>query len=181
MRLRSRKTRRPTEIPTASLADIAFLLLIFFLVATTIDVDTGLRAMLPPLSEIPPPTIKERNVLTILINARGEVLIEKTPTTVSAVRAEVIKHATNDGHDPAYAEGARQALVSIETDPQTPYGIYIDVLDEVHMGYRHLWDAEARRLGFADYPTYTTALADGQKDAVRLRFPANLALPMVDE
>ena len=181
MKLRSRKKRRPTDIPTASLADIAFLLLIFFLVATTIDVDTGLRATLPPLSEEPPPVIKERNMLTILINARSEVLVEKTSLAVSAIRAEVIKHVTNDGRDPAYAERAGKALVSIETDPRTPYHSYIEVLDAVHLGYRDLWNAEARRLGFADYSAYTAARAEGQKDNIRARLPMNLALPSVEE
>ena len=177
MRLRSRKTRRRAEVPTASLADIAFLLLIFFLVATTIDVDTGLRATLPALSEVPPPVIKERNMLAILVNAQGAVLVEKTLMIVADIRGAVVKHVTNDGLDPAYAETPRKALVAIETDAQTPYGVYIDVLDAVHLGYRQIWDAEARRLGYADYAAYTAARAEDQKDEVRARFPMNLALP----
>ena len=181
MRLRSRKSRRPTDIPTASLADIAFLLLIFFLVATTIDVDAGLRATLPPLSEAPPPVVKERNMLTVLINAQGAVLVERQPMEIPALRREVVRHVTNDGLDPAYAESPRKALVSVETHVQTPYRVYIDVLDEVHLGYRDVWNAEARRRGFASYPAYTAALAEGQEDDIRVRFPANLALPSVED
>ena len=178
---RSRKSRRRVEIPTSSLADIAFLLLTFFLVATTIDVDTGLRAMLPPPSEEPPPEIKERNVLSILVNAEGEVLVEGRLLAIPALRYEVIKHVTNAEESPAYAEAPRKALVAIETDPHTPYHIYIDVLDEVHVGYRKIWDAEARRLGYADHSVYTDGLAPGQKDQIRARFPANLAFPGVNE
>ena len=181
MRLRSRKTRRRPEIPSSSLADIAFLLLIFFLVATTVDVDAGLRATLPPPSEEKPPVIKERNVLAILINTEGAVLVEKTPMTISDIRVMVVRHVTNDGQDLAFAEAARKALVAIEADAQTPYGVYIDVLDEVHLGYQQIWDAEARRLGYADYAAYTTTLNEGQKDRIRDRYPANLALPGVDD
>ena len=181
MFIRSRRDRRRVEIPTSSLADIAFLLLIFFLVATTIDVDTGLRVMLPPPPEGSPPEVKERNLLSILVNAEGEVLVESKPMTIPLLRHEVIRHVTNVEGAPAYAEAPRKALVSIETDPRTPYGIYIDVLDEVHVGYRKIWDAEARRLGYADHRAYTDALAPGQKDEIHTRFPANLALPGVDE
>ena len=181
MFIRSQKERRRVEIPTSSLADIAFLLLTFFLVATTIDIDTGLGVTLPPPPEGPPPEIKERNLLSILINAEGEVLVEREPMAIPALRYEVVKHVMNVEGDPAYAEAPRKALISIETDPRTTYRIYIDVLDEVHVGYRTIWNAEARRLGFADHNAYTENLNPGQNDEIRVRFPANLALPGVDK
>ena len=58
-------------IPTASMADIAFLLLIFFLVTTTIDVDTGIGMTLPPKTDAPPPPVNDRNLLAVLVNDQG--------------------------------------------------------------------------------------------------------------
>ena len=71
MALLKKKERSEAEIPTASMADIAFLLLIFFLVTTTIDVDTGIGMVLPPKLEddVEPPPVKERNMLKILVEA----------------------------------------------------------------------------------------------------------------
>ena len=82
--LANKKKREEAEIPTSSMADIAFLLLIFFLVTTTIDVDTGIGMTLPPeLDEtVPPPPIKERNVLKILVNEAGQVLLEDRPSGI---------------------------------------------------------------------------------------------------
>ena len=76
MALLNKKKRPDPEIPGSSLADIAFLLLIFFLVTTTINVDTGIGLTLPPIPDenIDPPPIKERNLLNILVNAQGLVL-----------------------------------------------------------------------------------------------------------
>ena len=72
-------------MPTSSMADIAFLLLIFFLVTTTIDVDTGIGMTLPPKleEEVDPPPVKERNMLKILVNAPGQVLLEDKPSSMA--------------------------------------------------------------------------------------------------
>ncbi|HEY5565062.1 MAG TPA: biopolymer transporter ExbD [Rhodothermia bacterium] len=102
--LKKRK-RLAGEIPTASMADIAFLLLIFFLVTTTIDVDTGILMQLPPpLDENQkPPPIKERNMLAILVNAQGDILVENEITRLPEVRREVVRHVTNNGVNPKYS------------------------------------------------------------------------------
>ncbi len=63
-----KKKKRSSEIPTASLADIAFLLLIFFLVTTTIDVDRGIGLTLPPKGETT--EVRKKNILNLLVNAR---------------------------------------------------------------------------------------------------------------
>ena len=98
MSLLKKKKRKEAEIPTSSMADIAFLLLIFFLVTTTIDVDTGIGMVLPPKLEedVEPPPIKERNVLKILVNEQGLVLVEDQPSAVQLIREEVKKHVLNN-------------------------------------------------------------------------------------
>lgn len=162
-----KRKRTDPEIPTASMADIAFLLLIFFLVTTTIDVDTGIGMVLPPKLEedVEPPPIKERNVLKILVNEQGLVLLEDLPSSVTLIREEVKKHVLNNGVDLMYSESPNRALISIKTARQTPYNAYIEVLDEVWMAYFEMWDSEARQLGYADYATYLTTLSDDE-DAV---------------
>lgn len=143
--LDKKREREGAEIPMASLADIAFLLLIFFLVATTINVDTGIGMTLPPkLEDEEPPPVIERNMLTVLVNAQGEVLLEDEPSSVDLIREEVRRHVTNYGQEPDYSENPDKAVVSLKTDQETPYEIYVDVLDETWMAYREIWDGVVR-------------------------------------
>ena len=180
--LKHKKVRSEAEIPTSSMADIAFLLLIFFLVTTTIDVDTGIGMTLPPEldPEVEPPPVKERNILKVLINAQGQVLLEDEPSAINQVRAEVVRHVQNNGADEAYAESADKAVVSIKTDRQTPYDMYIQALDEVWMAYFEMWDSEARKLGAASYQEYRESLAPGADNVVRDRIPAQISLAEPD-
>ena len=165
-----KKKRTEPEIPTSSMADIAFLLLIFFLVTTTIDVDTGIGMVLPPKLEedVEPPPIKERNVLKILVNETGMVLLEDKPSAADQVRGEVKKHVLNNGQDLAYSEAPNKALISIKTARQTPYNNYVEVLDEVWMAYFEMWDSEARALGYSDYTSYVEAIEiNGAENQIR--------------
>lgn len=181
--LLKKKKRRESEIPTASMADIAFLLLIFFLVTTTINVDTGIGMVLPPpLDEQEPPPVRERNMLKILVNEVGQMLLEDNPSSVDRVREEVKKHVTNNGVDPNYAESPRQAIISIKTSSQTPYRAYIEVLDETWMAYFEIWDSEARRLGYRDYAEYVNMVVEGRDEPneVRERYPAAISIAEPD-
>jgi len=181
--LLKKKPREEPNIPTSSMADIAFLLLIFFLVTTTIDVDTGIGMVLPPKLEedVKPPPVKERNMLSILVNEQGQVLLEDKPSAVNLVRDEVKRHVLNNGVDPLYAESSRKAIVSIKTSRQTPYDAYIGVLDEVWMAYFEMWDAEARKLGFADYAAYTDAIdVTGEDNAIRAVIKAAISIAEPD-
>ena len=182
MPLLKKKERSEAEIPTASMADIAFLLLIFFLVTTTIDVDTGIGMVLPPKldEEIDPPPVKERNMLKILVNETGQVLLEDQPSSVNAIRTEVITHVTNMGANPNYSERPGVAVISIKTSSQTPYHAYIGVLDEVWMGYFSIWDSEARTKGALDYKTYSDGLGDSENE-IRKKFPAAISIAEPDD
>lgn len=183
MALLKKKERSEAEIPTASMADIAFLLLIFFLVTTTIDVDTGIGMVLPPkLDEtVQPPPVKERNMLKILVNETGQVLLEDKPSAPNLIRDEIIKHVTNFGQDPNYSERPGVAVISIKTSSETPYNNYIEVLDEVWMGYFSIWDSEARTKGVVDYKTYTENLREGAENEIRAKFPAAISIAEPDD
>lgn len=180
--LGKKKSRREAEIPTSAMADIAFLLLIFFLVTTTIDVDTGIGMTLPPELDltVEPPPVKERNMLKILINEQGQVLLEDKPSAINQIREEVRTHVTNNGQDARYAESPHQAVVSIKTDRQTPYDLYIQALDEVWMAYFELWDAEARSRGFQNYEEYRATLLPGDENEIREMIPAQISLAEPD-
>lgn len=143
------RQREEPEIGGAGMADIAFLLLIFFLLVTTIDVDTGIGLQLPPAPEEDqePPPIKERNLLKILVNAQGMVLMgtdEQEPTPVSQVKQKVKNFITNRGEDPNLSESPDKAIVSIKTQREAQYRVYIDMLDEVVGAYAELRDQAAQ-------------------------------------
>jgi biopolymer transport protein ExbD len=132
--LNKKRNRESGEIDGSSLADIAFLLLIFFLVVTTIDVDTGIGLVLPPIpDDIEPPPVRERNLMNILVNAQGMVLIDEEPAAIAQVRERVMRFVDNRGVDPNLSDSPDDAIVSIKTDRRTPYNVYIDMLDQASM------------------------------------------------
>src|SRR5690606_27448203 len=178
-----KRERRGADIPTASMADIAFLLLIFFLVTTTINVDTGIGMTLPPkLEDEEPPPVRERNMLKILVNDQGQMLLEDKMSSVSQIRAEVRKHVLNYGQDENYSESPNQAVISLKTTRQTPSDTYINVLDEIWMAYREMWDNEARQMGFANYDAYRKTLDPLEEDenVIREKIKANISIAEPD-
>ena len=119
------------EIPTSSMADIAFLLLIFFLVTTTIDMDKGLGIVLP--AEGQEIEIKKKNILNCLINSSGQVLLGGDPTPIREINKVVrMKIKEND-----------KLIISVKAHNKTPYKSYISVIDQLKM-------ANATRISIAD-------------------------------
>ena len=171
------RARRTPPIATASMADMAFLLLLFFLTATTIDVDTGMRMTLPPPPTGHPPEIADRNMLRILANGERAVMIEGQVRRIEEVRAAVVRHVTNDGRAPNFSASPERAIVSFKAARSVPYATYLAVLDAIKLGYRDLHDAEARTVfGAADYATYRQRLRSGQVDRVAARYPVRISL-----
>ncbi|MGB2460735.1 MAG: ExbD/TolR family protein, partial [Flavobacteriaceae bacterium] len=79
--------RKAPEVNAGSMADIAFLLLIFFLVTTTIETDSGLNRKLPPMEDVvDPPIIKERNIFTVVVNKFNQLLVEEKPLELTELR-----------------------------------------------------------------------------------------------
>jgi biopolymer transport protein ExbD len=182
MPLLKRRTQREAEIPTSSMADIAFLLLIFFLVTTTIDVDTGIYMELPPPLEEDqtPPEIPDRNILTVLVNAQGNVLLEKEFVQISDIRPYVKRFVTNNGADPTLSDSPDKAIVSFKTERSAKYEQYIRVLDEIKMGYNELRDEEARSMGYRDYQDYRNRLPEGQEDVVADKYKYRISIAEPD-
>lgn len=174
-----KKQREGAEVPGSSLADIAFLLLIFFLLVTTIDVDTGIGMVLPPKPEenVEPPPIKERNMLNILVNSEGMVLMDEEPTPISEVKDNVKEFVDNRGQDPNLSESPDKAIVSLKTDRQTRYSIYINMLDEVMGAYEELRNREAQQQFGRNYDQ----LNESQQDVIGDVYPKKISIAEPDE
>lgn len=175
-----KRTRKDVEIEGSSMADIAFLLLVFFLVVTTIDVDTGIGLVLPPIpDDVEPPPIRERNMLRILVNAQGMILLNDDPVSTAQVKDRVMEFVDNPTDDPTLSESPDDAIVSIRTDRQTPYNIYIDMLDEVMGAYNELRHrASMERFGVP----YTSLEEDSiQQEQIRELYPKRISIAEPDE
>ncbi len=140
--------RKLPEIPNASLADIAFMVLIFFLMVSTMDTDMGLERRLPPMP--PPdqekddtPPIKERNVFVVLVNAQNQLLVEGEWTDVDNLREKAKEFMANPNDDPNLPEKTEKevpffgpmritkGVISLQNDVGTQYGTYIAVQNEL--------------------------------------------------
>ncbi|HLF34814.1 MAG TPA: biopolymer transporter ExbD [Cyclobacteriaceae bacterium] len=164
----ARQKRQP-YINAAPMADIAFLLLIFFLVTTTIASDKGIALLLPPKPDpnIPPPEFikNQRNIFKILVNSSNKVLVEDEPLTdYSKIRIMVKDFVLNFGKISAEndqliltlsnsqqkyvrsslrksdsSDSPTEAVVSFKTDRGTNYDIYLAILDEVMGAYNEIY------------------------------------------
>ena len=144
----ARKTRSAPEVDAGSMADIAFLLLIFFLVTTTISNDKGVLVKLPPWSDEPPPEMRlnERNVYSVLVNAQNQLLVRKKPLDIAKLRDDAKDFIMNPGARPDMAENPRKAIISLKNDRATEYATYLQVYNELKAAYNELRDEESRKL-----------------------------------
>jgi biopolymer transport protein ExbD len=162
-------TRETPEISAGSMADIAFLLLIFFLVTTTMDVDSGIVRKLPPplpKDRPKPPPVKERNVFQVLINSNDKLLINKKPGSLKDLRRDVKEFLTPHVPDnPLYPEfkvvdidfigtyNKSKGIVSMQNDRGTSYSTYIFVQNELAAAVRELRDELSKQHFGMDFKT----------------------------
>jgi biopolymer transport protein ExbD len=125
------KGRQSNEINAGSMADIAFLLLIFFLVTTQIAEDKGVLTVLPPWSDDEPDITKlnERNVYAVLVNANNDLLVRNEPMSARDLRKNAKEFISNPENRPDYAEKPEKAIISLKNDRGTKYETYIEVLN----------------------------------------------------
>jgi biopolymer transport protein ExbD len=130
--LLAKRKKTSSEIPTSALPDIVFLLLIFFLVTTTIDAEKGLDLVLPPAqSELL--KMAPENIANLLINAAGNVAIDNQIVEIRDI-TRIIKERL---------QANPILVVSVKTDKLTKYDVYLDVIDK-------LKKAEAKRISLAE-------------------------------
>lgn len=149
--------REAPEVNAGSMADIAFLLLIFFLVTTTIGVDQGINRLLPRYEENPPvPPINERNILPVLVNKDNQLLVNEKVINLKELRQTAIDFLENNGQgncnycftgkkNPNSSDHPDKAVISLSNDGLTSYGTYIAVQNELVAAYTFLRDRECKR------------------------------------
>jgi len=177
--------RENSEINAGSMADIAFLLLIFFLVTTTMDVDSGISRKLPEKSEdTPEVTIKEKNVLDITVNRKNQLLIENEFVEVKDVKRLAMEFIDNGGgtsaakgdipgepcdycngaKDPASSDHPSKAIISLQSDRGTTYGMYVSIQNEIEGAYNEL----RNKLALKKYKrTYKDLLSDYKENGTK--------------
>ncbi|WP_166384114.1 MULTISPECIES: ExbD/TolR family protein [unclassified Polaribacter] len=174
--------RENPEINAGSMADIAFLLLIFFLVTTTMNVDSGVSKKLSekPPADYVPPVIKEKNIFEVNINRNNELLVEGERMDIKDLKEAAIAFVDNGGGEGkvengvasgpcAYCKGERsddssdhpnKAIISVQSDRLTEYGTYLTVQDELLKAYSFL----RNRLSVEKYKIPFEELEEAYKD-----------------
>ena len=151
--------RENPEINAGSMADIAFLLLIFFLVTTTMDVDSGIPKKLAERTEVKPPIVKEKNIFQISINRNNQLFVENEIMELKDLKVAAIKFIDNGGgvgnampgkeagapcnyckgaKDPVSSDHPNKAIIAVESDRATEFGVYVSVQNELLKAYAEL-------------------------------------------
>lgn len=152
--------RSSPEINAGSMADIAFLLLIFFLVTTTMESDSGISRKLPPMQDenVTPPIIKDKNIFQVIVNANDELLVEDELMELKDLREAAIAFLDNGGGtgpdacdycqgagDPSSSDNPEKAVIMLSNDRGTTYGTYIAVQNELVAAYNFLRNRTAQQ------------------------------------
>ncbi len=178
------KRRRPIEINAGSMADIAFLSLLFFLVAATIIIDTGIIKRLPPEYKGPSPPINKRNALIVLINKNDKLYVQGEILEINQLKQktkEFIKNEYNDKNLPELTEinveyfgnikTTLKHVISLQNDRGTSYNMYIKVQNELAAAYNELRNEIAvKRFG-----TKLDNLDESKKKAILKIYPNHIS------
>lgn len=167
--MNGRKPRRlDNKVNAGSMADIAFLLLIFFLVTTTIDVDKGIGVILPPYEGITdPPPMSNKNILAVKVNGDNLLLVEGEIMNVDALKETTKEFIMNPRQDDDKPNKPTKAVVSLQNDRGTAYEMYIGVYNEIKAAYNELWNEAANR----DYGMAYTNLPKVNQREIRKKIP----------
>lgn len=150
--------RAAPEVNAGSMADIAFLLLIFFLVTTTIEKDSGITRKLPPIEESEEDVIiKQKNIFTVILNKNDQLLVEDENMEIKDLRAAAVEFLDNNGDgscnyckgkkDPSSSDNPDKAIISLANDRETSYAAYISVQNELVAAYNQLRNRRALEIG----------------------------------
>lgn len=170
--------RSAPEVNAGSMADIAFLLLIFFLVTTTIETDSGLNRKLPPLEENEQQDviIKEKNIFQLTVNKNNDLLLktggEEKQIELKDLRAAAVSFLDNGGgtgkdackncqgkRNPKSSDNFDKAIISLQNDRATKYEMYISVQNEILAAYNQLRDREFKKA----YPGLDMSFVEADK------------------
>jgi biopolymer transport protein ExbD len=147
------------NVNAGSMADIAFLLLIFFLITTTISVDEGINRKLPklcPPNVVCSETINERNILRVALNEKHEIFVEDNLIQLVELKDIAISFLDNNGDGTCnyckgksltkYSDNPKSAVISLQNEKLTTYEFYIAVQDELTKAYYELRDTYSKTI-----------------------------------
>lgn len=182
----ARKKREVPEINAGSMADIAFLLLIFFLVTTTMDADKGINRKLPPWDpdrEVEDNPIKEKNIYTVLINSNNQLLVENDYLELSDLRSGAVEFLLNNGdgscdycqgglRSPESSDNPDKAVISLQNDRGTSYDMYIKVQNELVAAYTEVRNKLSQQWYGKPFDSLTD---EDQIDSIKKAFPQKIS------
>ncbi len=159
-----RKSRRVPGLNTTSTADISFMLLIFFLVTTNMDIDKGLRRQLTPTGkdDVQQSFVEKGTTMKLTINAQSQLSLDDKPFPVGKLRYEVENFVNRVG---------KRHLITVSVDPQASYDAYFAMQQELVAAYRSLREQTALRL----FGNHYAALSQTQRDKVKDECPQRIA------
>lgn len=163
--------RRRHEVPglnTTSTADISFMLLIFFLVTTNMDVDKGLQRQLPPYNkaESQESFVTRGTVMNLTITSRNQLLVDGSPSPMDGLDKKIEVFVNRVG---------KKHLIKVSVDPQASYDNYFQLQNQMVSAYNHLRDQTARRLFGRAYSSLPQVRKDQVKDACPQRIAEQYA------
>ncbi len=176
--------KKVPEINSSSQADIAFLLLCFFLMTTSMDVDYGITRRLPPPVEqnVEDIKVKERNVMNVLVNKSDRLLVNGRPTDITFLMEEAKRFMTPNPNDPTSPEVEMKTIegingqvmmskgvISLQNDRGTSYAMYISVQNELARAFNLLKEEQAWKHFHKHYDQLTEDQTKAINDAVPVR------------
>lgn len=182
--------RENPEINAGSMADIAFLLLIFFLVTTTMDVDSGISRKLPEKTKVESKvTIKEKNILDIVVNRNNQLLVENQNVKVGDVKKLAMDFIDNGGglsapkddkpgepcdycngaKDPTSSDHPTKAIISLTSSRGTTYGMYVTIQNQIEMAYDELRNRLSLKLYNRSYKDLKKDYKDDKSEATKAK------------
>ncbi len=179
--------KKTPAINSSSTADIAFLLLCYFLMTTTMGSQTGLQRRLPPMpdknQEVKDQKVNRRNIIIVKINSADRLLAGSEPMDVSQLKDKVKEFLTNPTNDPNLPEKkateiegygtyeVSQGVISLQNDRGTSYRAYIEVQNELVKAVNELRDEFSRRA----YGKSFNSLDEEKQDIVKKAIPQNIS------
>ena len=179
--------RKTPDINASSQADIAFLLLVFFLITTTMDVDKGIPRKLPPMPEENQQQedikINRRNIVVVKINSQDRIMVGSQPVDVSQIKDLIVEFLTNPNDDPTKPEKevkciqglgnypVSKGVVSLQNDKGTLYNTYIQVQNEIVRAINEIRDQFSNQ----HYGKKYAQLDEAHQKIVKEAIPQNIS------
>lgn len=184
----AKKKRKVPGLNASSTADISFILLIFFLVTTSMDTDTGLARRLPPPPEDENSEaeidVKERNVMNVKVNSLGQIMVNGDLLDIAQLCDRAKEFVKNENNDPNLPEKHAKNIpllgmcavtdkhvISVQTDRGTSYNVYFQIQNELVRAYNELRD----ELSKAKFGKLYANLTEEQQEAIRGYYPQKIS------